>query len=168
MKTISDWCDYRSFDTVLKRRIKQHYQYMLNQTNGYGDFHLVEILPKHLRNEVVNKIWPKWINVLSVSLFLDPEVVGYDLVRELLGFLRPQQLLTGDVLCEQDDLLEDIYFVVTGIVEGVTESLRLPGRNSMLMTRDEKTGLLKDQLSSRSSVKDRNLVLKTRTEFEDR
>jgi CRP-like cAMP-binding protein len=64
-------------------------------------------------------------------LFLDPEVVGYDIVRELLGYLRPQQLLTGDVLCEQDDLLEDIYFVVTGIVEGVTESLRLPGRNSM-------------------------------------
>jgi hypothetical protein len=34
MKTLTDWCEYRNLDLLLRRRIKQHFIYMLHQTNG--------------------------------------------------------------------------------------------------------------------------------------
>ena len=50
--------------------------------------------------------------------------IGYDLVRDLLSNLRPQQLFAGDVLCEQEDLLEDLYFIVSGSIEGLIDDLK--------------------------------------------
>lgn len=123
LKNVQDWTDYREFDALLKRRIRQHYQYMLNHTNGYGDYHLIEVLPRSLRNDVVDKIYAKYIKGLHRAIFYtDPlNPVACDIVRDLLAYIRPQQVFPGDIICEQDDLLEDLYFIMTGCVEGLLD-----------------------------------------------
>ncbi|CAD7958568.1 unnamed protein product [Amoebophrya sp. A25] len=126
LKMIAEWGQFREFDQLLKRRIKQHYQYTLSSTSGYQDYMLIEGLPRHLRNEIIDRVWPQYVNALTLALFpvarnAGEDLIGYDLVRDLMGNLRPQQVFAGDILCKQDDLLEDIYFIVAGNLEGLMD-----------------------------------------------
>ncbi|CAD7933386.1 unnamed protein product [Amoebophrya sp. A120] len=126
LKIVNEWGQYREFDNMLRKRIKQHYQYTLSSTHGYQDYMLVEGLPRHLRSEIIDRVWPHYVQALTLSLFPipkspDEELIGYDLVRDLMGSLRPQQIISGDILCKQDDLLEDIYFIVSGTMEGLMD-----------------------------------------------
>lgn len=38
------------------------------------DYILVDVLPRHLRNEIVNRVWPKWIKVITMGLFRMPAI----------------------------------------------------------------------------------------------
>ena len=49
--------------------------------------------------------------------------LGYEITRDLLASIRPQQTQRGDIIVVQGDIIEETYFIMAGCVGGVVDSL---------------------------------------------
>lgn len=128
LQEVADWLDYRKVPRSLRHKINRHFQYTITMVSAHNEYQsLCEKWPRFLRYQVTNVVYPNFMRILSLSLFRrDSEQavdIGYDVVRELVGAIRAQQLVLGDVLVEQGDVCEETFFVSSGVVACVIDDV---------------------------------------------
>jgi len=115
-----EWMEARELSDHWRKRIRKHLKYDLEARSVHDEPALLFPLALGLRNEVTKKY--RASRVESVRACFPPSAFPRDIehvIYDLIPYLRPHQILRGDILYEQDEPCDDTIFVATGSIEGV-------------------------------------------------
>ena len=107
---------YRSLPKSLQNRIMRYYQYVWKKRVGYDETAFLESLPNSLQTEVALHL--KRHVIEKVSLFRN---ASEGLKQRIALALHPVFLIPGDYIFKAGESGKEMYFVVNGELETLTE-----------------------------------------------
>jgi len=116
IESLASLMHYRTIPVHLKKRIVDFYTYLWKKRLGYDETVFLKSLPENLRTEVALHLKKEVIE--KISLFKN---ASNEFKREIALLLRPIFLTPGDYVFKAGDYGEEMYFVVNGELNTLTQ-----------------------------------------------
>lgn len=109
-----------SLPVNVRNQIRGYYHHVWKHQRGYGGESLLTDLPSKLQSDIflhLNR------NIAKKVPFL--REASEDLLRELLGSLKPRTLVPGEFVFHQGDIGDSMYFIQSGHVDIVIDKQKI-------------------------------------------
>jgi len=116
IENLASLMHYRTIPGHLRNRIVNFYTYMWKKRLGYDETAFLKSLPENLQTEVALHLKKEVIE--KISLFKN---ASNEFKREIALLLKPIFLTPGDYIFKAGDYGEEMYFVVNGELNTLTQ-----------------------------------------------
>lgn len=116
LEKLKAFLNYRRLPFDLQRKIRDYYAYIWKKKLGYNEGSFLSELPVGLRKEV--SLFLKRDMVQKIRLFKN---IDDSFLREVSLQMKPLVFTPGDFIFKKGDVGKEMYFVIRGILEVVSE-----------------------------------------------
>ncbi|EKX31273.1 hypothetical protein GUITHDRAFT_83268, partial [Guillardia theta CCMP2712] len=109
LHALSDFMQYKNVPLWLQKRVKRHLSYSSARSPQIYTHDLLHMLPRHLRNSIMQHMYENSAWMIPFFNNMDPE-----LRTHMFMLLRPVLLLEAEYLYHALDVGEEMYFVIEG------------------------------------------------------
>lgn len=112
MDDLKGYLSEKNIPTAIKDDAIAAYVYFFRKKSLIGESGVFEELPKPLLTKLVQSIYKE--EILTINVFKKCE--EYQFVVDLLINSKPFQARAGEIIADQEDIAEDIFFIMKGVV----------------------------------------------------